>query len=131
MSETNSYITYIVEPNPQLAIPYMYLPPKYSITSFLSVNKAIRAISHQVPDLLLLSTSYQLSLSIRILEKLKDACFDRIIPLILVIDWMHRLPHVPGTSWGNNIGLLHSLSSEQEVLATLDRIMPNGVHREV
>ena len=75
-------------------------------------------------DLLLVSTSYAPS---ALLERVQ-VCAEHLrarkyhIPLLYLVNWDQPLPSLLGTQWGGKIGILHSLSSEAEVTATLQRL---------
>jgi len=46
----------------------------------------------------------------------------RLVPLIYAVNWVTPFPTLLGTHWGQKVGILHSLSSEAEVTATLQRL---------
>lgn len=75
-------------------------------------------------DLLLISSSYKPS---ALLERVQ-ICAEHLrarkyhIPLLYLVHWEAPLPSLLGTQWGGKIGILHSLSSEAEVTATLQRL---------
>ena len=114
----------IVEPNRTLAKPYALLPEKYSITRVVSLEAAIGLVQKERFAFVLLSSSYNPTKLIDFLEELKNSSKLGIIPLVWVIDFSQRLHVIPGTSWGDKVGVAHSLSSLEEMRATLERLLP-------
>jgi PleD family two-component response regulator len=121
MPATSSTVL-IIEPNARLVTPYSELPSAYSILRVSATEQALDILATITPSLVFLSTSYSMTKILEILEQLKSLSTKKIIPVVFVVDWSHKLSTLPGTTWGNQIGLLHSLSSKQELLATLKRI---------
>jgi hypothetical protein len=113
----------IIEPNDSLHIPYAYLEDAYEYDRCSSIEKGLAFMAKKYPDILFLSASFSLSKSLKVLESLKQKSSYTLIPLVIVVDLSNRVSSVPGTSWGNKIGLVSSLSSAQEVNSTLDRVM--------
>ena len=120
--KTHDFHVLIVEPNRELAIPYMYLPIFFKITCVPSIQKAIEILHKTPPNLVFLSASFSATKSLQFLETLKRISAETIIPLIFVVDWSQRITRVLGTTWGGRIGLSHSLASADELHALLSRI---------
>lgn len=122
MSNTHQLHVFSFEPNSQLQVPYMYFPPSYHFHTNRSL--VIPQFSHSpFPDLVTVSGSFTPEQLVDFLWQLKALCVQKIVPLIFVIDWLKPLTQIPGTTWGDTVGLLHSLSSPAEVTATLSRVV--------
>jgi hypothetical protein len=116
----------IIEPNQALETPYIYFRPKYQLMRADTIARGqIQLDGAIVPDLVAISTSFTAFDHLRILELIKSVCVERIVPIIFVVDWSKRMSTIPGTTWGDSIGLAHSLSSEDEVLTMLKRVQPS------
>lgn len=113
----------IIEPNDTVNIPYSHLDEKYEYDRCASIEKGMSLMASKHPDILFLSASFSVSKSLKVLEALKHKSSYGLIPLVLVVDLSNRLSSVPGTEWGNKIGILTTLSSAKEVHSTLDRVM--------
>lgn len=114
--------TFAFEPNLKLSIPYLHLPATYHLQTESTLS--VTAFSPStLPDLIMLSSSFSPEDTVDFLWQLKNISSAQIVPLIFVVDWSQSLSQVPGTTWGNKIGLLHSLSSQNEVQTTLERLM--------
>lgn len=46
----------------------------------------------------------------------------RVIPLIYLIDWKTLLPTILGTAWSGQVGVLHSYSSNTEIMSLFERL---------
>lgn len=113
----------IIEPNDSVIKPYSYLDEIYEYERCTSVEKGLSIMASKYPDILFLSASFSLSKSLKVLESLKHKSAYGLIPLILVVDLSNRLSGIPGTEWGDKIGILSTLSSSKELHSTLDRVM--------
>lgn len=113
----------IIEPNDALHIPYSYLENRFEYERCTSIEKGLQLMAQKYPDILFLSSSFSLTKSLKVLESLKQKSTLTLIPLMLVIDLSNRLNTVPGTTWGNKIGLITSISSHEEVNSTLNRVL--------
>lgn len=122
-SSTHLPYVLIIEPNDALNIPYSYFLSKFEYDRCTSIEKGLQYMAHKYPDILFLSASFSLSKSLKALESLKQKSNLTLIPLILVVDFSNRLNTIPGTTWGDKIGVITSLSSSQEVNSTLHRVM--------
>src|SRR5687768_4144314 len=110
----------IIEPDSNLHLPYRYLDTSFTIQRLLSVEAGLEYFqSVALPDLVFLSASYEPTEIIQLLEALKNVFTTRIVPVIFVINFQHRLSVIPGTNWGGKVGVLHSLSSPTELNSTL------------
>ncbi|KXK10705.1 MAG: hypothetical protein UZ22_OP11002000636, partial [Microgenomates bacterium OLB23] len=48
---------------------------------------------------------------------------DRLIPIVFAIDLSNKISHVPGTTWGGHIEIIHSLNSKKQLNSTVSRIL--------
>ena len=113
----------IVEPNTQLLHPYMLFPAQWKTLRENTVESALATVRSFEPDLVCISTSFALTKSVRLLEALKNLSVHKLIPVVFVIDFSHRVSHIPGTTWGGKIGIIHSLSSKKELDSTISRVL--------
>lgn len=115
----------IIEPNTRLTNPYNSLPFSFNTSRYSSLDQASHSFLTIQPQLVLISASFTPTHIITFLEKVKNesVAIEELIPVIFVVDLNNRLNFVPGTTWGTQMGLLHSLSSAQEVYATLQRVL--------
>lgn len=115
----------IIEPNAQLFSPYTSLPFSYEVSRVSSLDQAAASFLTLEPELIMISASFAPNAIITFLEKVKNESIeiDQLIPVIFVVDLSHQLNFIPGTTWGSQIGILHSLSSPPELYATLQRIL--------
>lgn len=116
-------ITFIIEPNKRLIKPYSYLPDSYNVIRLQTIELALWELGGTKPDLVFLSASFSALKTVKFLEAFKNFCQSELMPLIMVIDFSHRLNFVPGTSWGNKIAVLDSLASPKELFSTLSRVL--------
>lgn len=112
----------LADPHSSLIKPYSFLPSSYAVTHCLSIPKAIEELSQQKPHLVIISTYYAPSQILTLLDAVKDASRSSLIPILIMVDLDKRISLVPGTRWGGKIGVMCSISSETEVLATLSRL---------
>lgn len=112
----------IIEPNTKLHTPYSLLSNKNTIERVATPELGLKSMSLQTPDLVLLSASPSISKILSFLESLKNASHNKLIPLIFVIDLSYKLSTIPGTTWGGKLGVLTSISSENELNSTIRRI---------
>lgn len=113
----------IIEPNDSLNVPYSYLEDICTYERCSSIESGLRLMSQKYPDLVFLSASFSLAKSVQILDALKNKSATTLVPIIIVVDFSSRASNVPGTTWGNKIGIVSSLSSVNELNSTLDRVM--------
>src|SRR5689334_7660665 len=115
----------IVEPNPQFDRPYFYLdqlfPQQPIITRVASIREALTALDSTF-NIVFLSSGFSPSQSLQFLETLKNTTETHLPSLVFVVDWSQRIHRVLGTTWASQVGILHSLSSQEEVIATLHRL---------
>jgi len=112
----------IIEPNQKLQTPYSFLSKPYVVERFSSPELGLKHMAVHQPDLVLLSTSHSTTKILSFLESLKSASARKLIPLILVIDLSHKLSTIPGTTWGGKLGIVTSISSENELNSTIRRV---------
>lgn len=114
----------IVEPKPELADIYGFLPQDANIIHIISTQHATQYLRDKTPDLVVISASYSPPQTFHLLETLKERSSSSLylIPLIFSIDLDHKTNFIPGTHWGKKLGIIHSLSSRKEVELTLGRI---------
>ncbi|MBP9815771.1 hypothetical protein KBD09_00845 [Candidatus Woesebacteria bacterium] len=113
----------IVEPNRHLITPYNKFPAYWSIQRSDTIETALKDLRVHNPELIFLSTSFSLTKSIRLLDAIKNFSYSKLIPIIFVVDFSHRISHFPGTSWGGKAGIIHSLSSKDEINSTISRVL--------
>lgn len=119
-------IAFVIEPNEGLQEPYCFLPEKYFIIRIPTLKLAFWELGGTRPDLVFLSVSFKLVEQVRFLESLKNLARPNFVPLILVIDWSHRLNYLPGLSWGGRIAAVDCHASGKELLALLQRVEKAG-----
>lgn len=114
----------IIEPKPDLAAVYSYLPQDTMPLHVMSTQRATQYLSDQTPDLVIISASYSPVKIFHLLETLKERSSKsmHLIPLVLSIDLDHKNSFVPGTYWGQKLGIINSLSSKAEVQLILARV---------
>jgi DNA-binding response OmpR family regulator len=112
----------IIEPNTKLHNPYALLSQSHNIERVTSPELGLKYMSQQLPELVLLSTSPSITKILSFLESLKNASHQKLIPLMFVIDLSYKLSTIPGTTWGNKLGVITSISSENELNSTIRRI---------
>jgi PleD family two-component response regulator len=76
---------------------------------------ALEKCSQKVPDLVLISSHFSVTDSLKLLETLKNRSVKKLVPIIFVVDFNQRIIILPGTTWAGQIGLLHPFSSEAEI----------------
>ena len=114
----------IVEPKPDIAKPYNFLPQDSHTLHLTSVQKATQYLHDKKPDLVIVSASYSPLQIFHLLETLKEQSSSStyLIPLIFSIDLDHKTNFIPGTYWGKKLGIINSLSSKKEVELVLTRV---------
>lgn len=112
----------IIEPNDSIITPYSYLDDIYSYERCVSIERGLRIMAERYPDIVFLSASYTISKSLKVLESLKQKSTISLIPIILVVDLSHKISHIPGTTWGEKIGIVSTISTKKELNSTLDRV---------
>lgn len=114
----------IIEPKPELPIPYTFLPQESQTLHLSSIPRATQYLQNKMPDLVIVSASYSPPQVFQLLETLKEYSKTRLYltPLVFSIDLDHKNSFIPGTYWGNKLGIINSLSSKKEVELILTRI---------
>ncbi len=115
----------IVDPDSKLEQPYVWFEqvvPESSVTHLPTIELALDKLPTVNPDIVCISASFSAAKTVQLLEAIKQATTTHIIPVCFVVNWQQRLSTIPGTTWGNKVGLLHTLSSADEVRSTLERI---------
>jgi DNA-binding NarL/FixJ family response regulator len=116
----------IIDSAPTLQLPYStlfsLLPSSLEVKHLQSLEDANQYITHNSPDLVLISTQFSDEQTLAFLEALKSSFTDKIAPLIFTVDWANHVHHILGTSWAGAVGILHTLSSAAEIRATLQRL---------
>lgn len=122
--QTNTKSILIIEPNNQLANPYQFLNQKdWQLIKTASLPLALQQLGKQLPDLIMLSTSFSANKTLHFLESVKNLSTQKLIPLVWVVDLNQAISQILGTHWANQLGLLHSASSKQETLICLERLL--------
>ena len=114
----------IIEPKPDLAEPYSFLPQDTNTLHLTSTQQATQYLHNKTPDLVIISASYSPPQIFHLLSTLKECSSSSmyLIPLIFYIDLGHKTSFIPGTFWGNKLGIINSLSSPKEVELVLARV---------
>ena len=81
----------IVEPNRHLVTPYNKFPAYWSIQRSDTIETALKDLRVHNPELIFLSTSFSLTKSIRLLDAIKNFSYSKLIPIIFVVDFSHRI----------------------------------------
>lgn len=119
---SKSLVVFILELNENLSIPYKYLPSDTSVFRTTSIKKALKHLAQITPDVVFLSASYEAEECIGFLEALKNASFNQLIPLIVVVDLSHPINFIPGTTWGGRLAVIDSQANPKELYEILERI---------
>lgn len=112
----------IVETDRTLVSPYKLFMAAKKLSRYSDLQTALKELSDK-PDLVLLSTSLPIQDQVRVLERVKQLSTDHLIPVMFVINFLTPISVVPGTDWGRKIGVIHALSSTDEIYATLCRVL--------
>ena len=114
----------VLDPNfEQVALYSLLDSKKFQIKSFSNPSLASEALAQENFDLVFLSCSFSNKKLLHFLESLKQACKNKIIPLVLVVDFDQSYSIVPGIKWDNKIALLGSQASAEELDAALLRLL--------
>jgi hypothetical protein len=102
----------------------------YALTRTHKLHDLEELLEEQRFDLICLSTSFAPKELLDRLTLLAKAIAKRrsLSPLLYLVNFEKPLPCLFGTHWGDKVGILHNLSSEAEITATLQRL---GELREV
>jgi hypothetical protein len=119
-----SFKVCIIEPNISLNIPYKYLSNLWAINWYPCPEMALAKFKKEKPDLVFFSASFTPEESVWFLDQLKDFFKEKIIPLVITVDFSNPVNFVPGTFWGEKIAVLDSLTSAKEFRLVLDRLLP-------
>lgn len=118
------YSILIIEPNTNLASPYQFLNQNnYQLIKAASLELALNQLKDKLPNLIILSTSFSANKTLHFLESVKNLCTKQLIPLILVVDLNQPVSQILGTHWADKLAILHSASSKQETLASVERLL--------
>lgn len=114
----------IVDPKITLGKPYNLLPTTATTLHVTSTAQAAQYLRTDEHQLVIISASFSPHQMVGLLEILKDASAYRrhLIPLIIMVDLENKINFVPGTLWAEKIGIVCSLSSQQEVDALMYRL---------
>lgn len=114
----------VIDPHQQLSKPYQSLPTDSTIVHVTSTPLATQYLRDRIPSLVIISASFSPSQMLDLLELVKTAVAHQrfLVPLIIMVDLHDRINFVPGTHWGQKIGILCSLSSQDEVQAVINRV---------
>ena len=114
----------IVEPKPDLAEVYRFLPQDRHPLHITSTQRATQYLQDKTPSLVVISASYSPVQIFHLLETLKNlsSSSKHLIPIIFSIDLEHKTSFIPGTRWGEKLGIINSLSSKKEVELILARV---------
>ena len=112
----------IIEPNLQLQVPYLHLAPYYTVDRVRVKHEALEKLTRHSYQAVSISATLEPLHSLDILDAIKNRSQRYLIDVFYVVDLTNRLNFIPGVHWAGAFGLLHSLSSAEEVTATLTRI---------
>ena len=115
----------IVEPNSLLQSPYNFMQSAFTIDRHISIQNALHSIAHNQPAMVSVSASFSPQQCLHILTAVKNKSHNQLIPLLIVIDLSNKMSMVPGTTWGNKLGVITSISDINEYNSTIDRITHN------
>jgi len=107
----------LVEPNEKLTYPYNLLPSKYHKTRFSTIAEAQKFVTLETPKLICLSASFSSEELLLFLENLQKQVAVSLPKLIFVIDLKNPLSCIPGVSWGQNIEVITSQTTDTVVSA--------------
>lgn len=114
----------VLDPNFEQVALYSFIDQKKFQVKFLSnPGLASEALAQENFDLVFLSCSFSNKKLLHFLESLKQACKNKIIPLVLVVDFEQSYSIVPGIKWDQRVALLGSQASAEELNATLARLL--------
>lgn len=113
----------IAEPNKHLSIPYCYVPSGFRICRTDSIKSALKELSHRVPDIAFISSSFPTHSALILLEAIKNCCLESLIPLIIVIDISNKVNFVPGVNWGGKIAIIDSLCTKKQFDVIFERVL--------
>jgi PleD family two-component response regulator len=124
MSASKLNTILIVEPKPELAEAYQFLPQESNNLHLTSTQKATQYLQDKTPDLIIISASYSPVQIFNLLEQIKEASSNNmfLIPVVFMIDLEHKTSFIPGTHWGGQLGIINTLSSKKEVELMLSRL---------
>ncbi len=124
LADSTSPFILIVEPNPALQKPYIFLDSKaFQVIRVNDVLSATQKLEQYQISLVFLSCSFSNKKMLHFLESLKQASHTKIIPLILVVDLHQPYSIVPGLNWDQKLALLSSQSSREELSSHLQRLL--------
>lgn len=115
----------IVEPRKELAQPYAHLPQDVELVHLQSTQKAAQFLAtHTACDLVIINASYSPQLILKLLETVKEHSSQQLslVPIIFLVDLKNENNYIPGTFWGQKLGLVSSLSTQKELKLILERI---------
>ena len=118
----SNHFALIIEPNDSLLVPYAHVHKNFITERQSSIQSALAILAQKHPDIVFISASYSISKIIDILDAVKNKSIETLIPVVFVVDLSHKISHIPGTSWGNKLAILSSISSVSEYNSTLDRV---------
>jgi hypothetical protein len=117
------YHVLAIEPNKQLVQPYAHFELFAEVLRVESLEQAALELEKVPgPDIILMSASFSPERGLKLMEMIKQACRDQVVPLIMVVNLAQPLSFMPGTTWGSKFGIIHSLSSVFEVISTVERV---------
>ncbi len=119
---SNNHKALIVDPNSYLQI-YQMIPSVWQIEMANTIEAAHLILQKYSPDIVFISSSYSLNKSVAMLETIRNLSAKQLIPVIFVLNFTNKINHIPGTTWGGKIGILHTLSSYCELESTLHRVL--------
>ena len=107
----------------QVAVYSLLDHKKFQVKTFSNPLQASEALAQENFDLVFLSCSFSNKKLLNFLDSLKQACKNKIIPLVLVVDFSQSYSIVPGIKWDNKIALLGSQASAEELDVALLRLL--------
>lgn len=113
----------IVEPNASVQSPYTFMQSGFTLERHISIQSGLHSIAQNNPALVSISASFSPQQYLPLLTAVKNKSQQHLIPLIFVIDLSHKISSIPGTTWGNKLGILTNLSNINEYNSTLDRVI--------
>lgn len=84
---------------------------------------AILALSAQTFQLVCCSTNIKPLRLLQVLEAVKHASAEQLIPIVMAVDLSQRMTTFPTFTWAGRFGLVHSQTSPAEWQALVDRLL--------
>lgn len=111
----------VIEPNSRLLIPYSYFSQEFTIIRVKTIASGMFKLEKNTFKYVFLSASYTPHEITTFLSTLSIAEQQRIIPVVIVVDWNNPVNFVPGREWFEKIYILTSDSTKKEFHLTMGK----------